>query len=80
MQLPKAGEAVQFEKHIKPMFREHDRKAMDWAFDLWSHAAVSEHADGILSRLEDGTMPCDGAWEDEQIDVFRRWIAGGKAA
>ena len=53
---------------------------MLFAFDLWSHADVSANADAILERLEAGSMPCDGSWTSERIDVFRRWIAGGKRA
>jgi hypothetical protein len=25
-------------------------------------------------------MPCDGAWEAEQVDLFERWVADGKPA
>jgi hypothetical protein len=24
-----------------------------------------------------GTMPCDGAWPPEKIEVFRRWTESG---
>jgi hypothetical protein len=47
-------------------------------FDLWSHDDVSRNADAILARLSDGSMPCDGAWPEEQVDLFQRWIEGGK--
>ena len=80
MDLPKAGEPVLFEKHIKPLFRDSDRKAMMFAFDLWSHDDVSANADAILERLNDGTMPCDAKWSAQWIDVFRRWATSGKAA
>ncbi len=69
-----------FEQDIKPLFRESDRQAMDYVFDLWSYQDVSDNADGILERLEDGTMPCDDAWPEEQIELFRRWLTGGKPA
>ena len=75
--LPEAGESVSFERHIKPLFRERDRKSMKFAFDLWSHADVKQHAEGVLARLEDGSMPCDGAWPQEKIDAFRRWTETG---
>jgi hypothetical protein len=68
---------VGFETHIKPMFRERDRRAMQSRFDLWSHDDVSRHADVILVRLRDGTMPCDGSWPSAQIDLFARWAADG---
>ena len=28
-------------------------------------------------RLQNGTMPCDGAWPAEKIEVFRRWTESG---
>jgi hypothetical protein len=62
-----------FEAEIKPLFREEDRDAMKWAFDLWSEADVRGTADAILTRLEDGTMPCDGEWPAERIEQFRSW-------
>ena len=73
-----ANEPLSFETDVKPMFRERDRGSMEFAFDLWSHDDVSEHADAILERLQAGTMPCDGAWSQAQIDLFRRWAEGGK--
>jgi CDGSH-type Zn-finger protein/truncated hemoglobin YjbI len=75
--LPGPGESVSFEAHIKPLFREHDRKSMAFAFDLWSRDDVRDHAAGILDRLRDGTMPCDGAWPAEKIEVFQRWTGSG---
>jgi len=71
--------SVAFDAQIKPLFRERDRQAMQSRFDLWSYDDVSRHADAILARLRDGTMPCDGAWPAEQIDLFERWVEGGKA-
>ena len=75
--LPAPDETVSFAAHIKPLFREHDRKSMAFALDLWSQADVQAHAAGILARLRDGTMPCDGAWPQEKIEVFRRWTESG---
>ena len=75
--LPGPDETVSFEAHIKPLFREHDRQSMTFAFDLWSHDDVRAHAAGILDRLRNGTMPCDGAWPPEQIEVFQRWTETG---
>jgi hypothetical protein len=73
-------EPMHFEQDIKPLFRERDRNAMRFAFDLWSHDDVSSHADAILGRLEAGTMPCDGPWPAERVAIFRLWIDGGKPA
>ena len=70
---------VGFEDDIKPLFREKDRSQMEWAFDLWSHDDVKENADAILERLQDGDMPCDGEWPEDQIALFKRWAEGGMA-
>ena len=73
-------ESLSFEVDVKPLFRESDRRAMRSAFDLWDHADVSTHADAILEQLRAGTMPCDGAWPPEQVDVFAGWVEVGKPA
>ena len=78
--LPGPGEPVSFAAHIKPMFRAKDRQSMQFAFDLWSYSDVQAHAAGILGRLSDGTMPCDGAWPSAQVEVFRRWTESGTPA
>jgi hypothetical protein len=49
-------------------------------FDLWAYDDVSEHAAAILERLEEGTMPCDGAWPEDRVDLLRRWVAQGTPA
>ena len=74
---PDPDEDPSFAAQIKPLFRTKDREAMRFAFDLWSHQDVSQHADAILRRLTAGTMPCDGAWPQDRIEVFERWIAAG---
>ena len=80
MVLPAADEPVRYDKHIKPLFRSQDRQSMTFAFDLWSYDDVCEHADAILARLRDGSMPCDGTWPAEKIDVFQRWVEAGTTA
>ena len=45
---------------VKPLFRERDQRSMAFMFDLWDFDEVSEHADDILERVRDGSMPCDG--------------------
>lgn len=71
---------VSFESDIKPLFREKDRDSMRRTFDLWSYSDVQTHADSIAERVENGTMPCDGAWPTEQVALFQRWIEHGKPA
>lgn len=53
---------------------------MSFAFDLWAYADVKNHAAVILQRLQNGSMPCDGAWAPEKIAVFQRWVESGMPA
>jgi CDGSH-type Zn-finger protein/truncated hemoglobin YjbI len=73
--LPGAGEPVGFAAHIKPLFRQRDRDSMSFALDLWSYEDVKAHAADILKRLGEGSMPCDGAWPKDRVDVFARWTS-----
>ena len=51
---------------------------LTFAFDLWDVDDVRSNADAILGRLRQGTMPCDGGWSSEHVELFGRWIATGK--
>jgi hypothetical protein len=75
---PTSDQPPGFVTDIKPMFRERDRESMQSHFDLWSYDDVSKHADAIFARVEVGTMPCDGAWPQAQVDLFQRWAESGK--
>jgi hypothetical protein len=75
-----SNSAPGFAQDIQPLFREDDRENMNFAFDLWDYDDVRAHAESILERLEDGTMPCDSEWPPEQIELFRRWIVVGMPA
>ena len=68
---------VTFATDIKPLFREKDRSSMLGRFDLWSFEDVRENAQRILGALRGGSMPCDGSWSDERINLFSEWIDGG---
>jgi hypothetical protein len=68
---------VSYETDIRPLFREDDREAMDFVFDLWYYDDVKTNADLILERLADGTMPCDEPWPDNDVATFRTWVADG---
>jgi hypothetical protein len=59
------------------LFRGRDQQSMKFAFDLWSYDDVKANAQAILGRLDNGTMPCDGAWPREQIAAFKRWLQSG---
>ena len=73
-----SAEPVSFERDVKPLFRERDRGAMASHFDLWSYDDVSANADAILAEVESGGMPCDGPWDSDRVETFRRWMQGGK--
>ena len=66
-----------FATDIKPLFRDRDRSAMTFLFDLWAYDDVKDNADQILTATEHGEMPCDGAWPAERVQLLRRWIDGG---
>jgi hypothetical protein len=68
---------LSFTVDIKPLFRESDRAAMRGAFDLWSSEDVRAHGRAIADRLRDGTMPCDGPWPPDRVDLFDGWLADG---
>lgn len=77
-EIPDLKETLSFEADIKPLFRTLDQQSMSSAFDLWSYSDVSAHAEAIADRLRSGTMPCDGAWPEPQVDLFQRWMDTGK--
>ena len=77
MTTPAADQPVSFAQHIKPLFRPRDRQMMAFAFDLWDLDDVRSNADAILERLRDGTMPCDGGWSSDQVELVGRWVATG---
>ena len=70
---------LSYAKDIQPMIREKDvAKMIDIAgFDLSKYEDVKEWAEGIYSRLEDGSMPCDGVWSEEKLNKFKRWMDQG---
>jgi hypothetical protein len=75
--VPADDERVSFEEDIKPLFRPVDHESMAWAFDLASYDDVKENATAILERLRNGSMPCDGAWPEGQVERFQRWTETG---
>ncbi len=76
--LPGPDEPVNYTDHIKGLFRPKDRQSMQFAFDLWSYADVSRHAEAIMDAVSEGSMPCDGPWPPERVEVLQRWIDIGK--
>jgi len=72
-----APQPTSFAKDVRPLFRAKDINSMKKAFDLSSYDDVRAHADAILGRVAAGSMPCDGPWPQEQVDVLRRWVEEG---
>jgi len=79
LEVPKM--ALSFAGDIRPLFRDTpDVKSMKgMGLDLSSYADVKAKAQAIYSRLEDGSMPCDGAWPEDQVARFKRWMDEGMA-
>ena len=75
--MPAADQPLSFAEDIRPLFRADDRDAMDFAFDLWDVNDVRSNAHAILERLRDGSMPCDGEWSSDEIELFDRWASTG---
>ena len=61
-----SGDAIGLMTKWRPAFG-----VAQWVDDVRVHAA------GILRRLQDGTMPCDGPWPADQIAVFEHWTETG---
>lgn len=72
-----ATQPTSFAKDIRPLFRAKDINAMRKAFDLSSYDDVRSHADAILGKVSAGSMPCDGPWQQDQVDLLRRWVEEG---
>jgi hypothetical protein len=77
--IPAESEPVSFDRDVRPLFRPHDRESMQPRFDLWSYDDVTANASAIVTQLRAGTMPCDGSWPVEQVDLIQRWVDTGKA-
>jgi len=71
--------AISFRATIRPLFRDSpDIDSMkEYGLDLSSYDDVRAQASEIYARLEDGSMPCDGAWPKEQLALFKQWIEEG---
>jgi hypothetical protein len=76
------SDGLSFERDLKPLFREGDRAAMLRVadFDLWKRDDVAANSEAILTRLEEGSMPCDEAWPADRVATFRRWVEAGMPA
>jgi hypothetical protein len=70
---------LSFEQDVRPLFRERDRESMKHRFDLWSVDDVRANSSRILRVVEQGRMPCDGAWPQDKVDTLRQWVDDGMA-
>jgi hypothetical protein len=65
-------------RDIKPLFRDEDQDNMlGFGLDLYNYEQVKDRAAEILERLADGSMPCDEAWPEDRVALFRRWMDEG---
>ena len=71
------GNMPGFSQDIRPLFRDRDIQRMKFVFDLSQYEDVKGHAAAIAERLSDGSMPCDGAWPDDRVALFRQWMDEG---
>ena len=73
--------ALGFAADIRPLFRDSpDVDSMkEYGLDLSSYEEVKAQAAEIYRRLEDGSMPCDEAWPEERLALFKRWMEEGLA-
>ena len=62
---------------IRSLFRPMDVESMEPFFDLSSYEDVRAHAEEIVSRLDEATMPCDEPWPEERIQLFSDWMDAG---
>ena len=71
--------ALSFASDIRPLFRDSpDVDTMKGlGLDLSSYEDVKTQSQDIYSRLEDGNMPCDGSWPEDQVAKFKRWMDEG---
>ena len=69
---------LSFTTDIRRLFRNRDVDAMkEYTLDLSSYEDVKAQASEIYERLEEGTMPCDAPWPEEQVSLFKQWMEDG---
>jgi hypothetical protein len=66
-----------FSSDIRSLFRDTDVEEMRFAFDLSQYDDVKANAEAIYERLSDGSMPCDGPWPADRVEVFHQWMEEG---
>ena len=73
--------SLSFDQAIRPLFRDKDIKTMQRIanFNLSKYEDVRDRASDIYERLSAGSMPCDGAWPQENLARFKQWMEDGMA-
>jgi hypothetical protein len=70
--------ALGFATDIRPLFRDKDIRGMKpMGLDLASYEDVRKHAEGIYMRLSAKEMPCDGAWDESNLQKLKDWMQSG---
>jgi hypothetical protein len=71
--------ALSFAKDIRPLFRDNPDVASmkKFGLDLSSYSDVKAKAEHIHSALAKGAMPCDGAWPQDRLALFKTWMDEG---
>ena len=72
-----ASPELSFVRDLKPLFRDN---MLGFGLDLYDYEQVKGRAAEILERLADGSMPCDEAWPEDRVALFRRWMDEGSPA
>jgi hypothetical protein len=76
------GEAVSYQRDIRPLFTEQDVAAMrgaDFTIDLADYQQVKYYACRIYHVVKYGIMPCAGkpAWPADWVSTFGLWMDEG---
>ena len=70
--------ALSFATDIRPLIRDKDINAMKaFGIDLSSYEGVKKRAQQIYARLSAKAMPCDGPWDEHNVQKLKEWIEGG---
>ncbi len=69
---------LSFATDIQPLIRDKDIRAMKaFGVDLSSYEGVKKRAQHIYARLSAKEMPCDGPWNENNVQKLKEWIEGG---
>ena len=69
---------LSFATDIQPLIRDKDIKAMKaFGVDLSSYEGVKKRAQHIYARLSAKEMPCDGPWNENNVQKLKEWMDSG---